>query len=98
VLIILVWICGARGVYRVFLRKPEGKRPLGRPRRKLVNNIRMNLWVDCVYIVWWGNRMERAHWGDLGVEVWIIVGWICWEMTVYRVLGETAGKETTGET
>ena len=23
---------------------------------------------------WWGNRSERDHWGDLGVDVWIILG------------------------
>jgi len=32
-----------RGVYKVFLGKPEGKRPLGRPRRRWVDNIRMDL-------------------------------------------------------
>jgi len=32
-----------RGVYRVLVGKPEGKRPLGRPRRKWVDNIRMDL-------------------------------------------------------
>ena len=25
---------------------------------------------------WWGNRRERAHWGDLGVDGWITLGWI----------------------
>jgi len=25
---------------------------------------------------WWANRRERAHWGDLGVDGWIILGWI----------------------
>ena len=33
-----------RGVYRVLVGKPEGRRPLGRPRRRWVNNIRMDLW------------------------------------------------------
>jgi hypothetical protein len=37
-----VW--GRRGVYRVLVGKPEGKRPLGKPRRRWVDNIRMDLW------------------------------------------------------
>ena len=32
-----------RGAYRVLMGKPEGKRPLGRPRRRWVDNIRMDL-------------------------------------------------------
>ena len=32
-----------RGVYRVLVGKPEGKRPLGRPRRRWEYNIRMDL-------------------------------------------------------
>ena len=32
-----------RGVYRVLLGKPEGRRPLGRPRHRWVDNIRMDL-------------------------------------------------------
>jgi hypothetical protein len=32
-----------RGVFRVLLWKPEGKRPLGRPRRKWEDNIKMDL-------------------------------------------------------
>ena len=31
-----------RGMCRVFVGKPEGKRPLGRPRRRWVDNIRMD--------------------------------------------------------
>ena len=31
-----------RGVYRVLVGKPEGKRPLGRPRRRWEDNIKMN--------------------------------------------------------
>jgi len=25
---------------------------------------------------WWGNRREEDHWGDIGVDGWIILGWI----------------------
>jgi hypothetical protein len=32
-----------RGVYRVLVGKPEGKRPLGRPRRRLEDDIKMVL-------------------------------------------------------
>ena len=32
-----------RGVYRVLVRKPGGKRPLGRPRRRWEDNIKMDL-------------------------------------------------------
>jgi hypothetical protein len=32
-----------RGVYRVLVGRPEGKRPLGRPRRRWKDNIKMNL-------------------------------------------------------
>jgi hypothetical protein len=31
-----------RGVYRVWVGKPEGKRPLGRPRRRWEDNIKMD--------------------------------------------------------
>ena len=34
-----------RGAYRVLVGKPEGKRTLGRPRRRWVDNIRMGMWT-----------------------------------------------------
>jgi hypothetical protein len=41
-----------RNVYRLMMGKPEGRRPLGRPRRRWVDNIKMDLveigWVDVV--------------------------------------------------
>jgi len=42
-----------RGVYRVLLGKTEGRRPLGRPKRRWVDNIRTDLQeVECVYMDW----------------------------------------------
>jgi hypothetical protein len=41
-----------RSVYRLLVRKSEGKRPLGRPRRRWVDNIRMDL--------------GEMRWGDVG--------------------------------
>ena len=44
-----------RRVYRVLVGKPEGRRPLGRPRRRWVDNIRMDLQeVGCGYMGWIG--------------------------------------------
>jgi hypothetical protein len=35
-----------RGTYRILLRRPEGKRPLGRPGRRWEDNIKMDLQWD----------------------------------------------------
>ena len=44
-----------RGVYTVLVGKPEGKRSMGRPRRKWVDNIRTDLQeVGCAYMSWIG--------------------------------------------
>ena len=52
-----------RGVYRVLVRKPERKRPLGKPRRRCVNNIRMDLQeVGCGYMDWIGLAQNRDKW------------------------------------
>jgi len=53
-------MCEERGVYRVLVGKPEGKRPLGRPRRRWVSNIRMDLQeVGCEYMGWIGLAQDR---------------------------------------
>jgi len=37
---------------------------------------------------WWGNRREGDHWGDLGVDGWIILRWILvWKPEGKRPLG-----------
>jgi hypothetical protein len=55
-----------RNAYRLLVGKPEGKRPLGRPRRRWVDNSRMDLgevgWgdVDCI-----GLAQDRNRWRAL---------------------------------
>jgi hypothetical protein len=52
-----------REVYRVFVGKPEGKRPMGRLRHRWVDNIRMNLQeVGCGYMDWIGLAQDRDRW------------------------------------
>jgi hypothetical protein len=58
------WACGAYGeesvAYRVLVGKTEGKGPLGRPRRRWVDNIRMDLQdVECGYVDWIGLAQYR---------------------------------------
>jgi len=38
---------------------------------------------------WWGNQSEGDHWGDLGVDGWIILGWISrrWDVGIWTGLG-----------
>ena len=55
-----------RGVYRVLVGKPEGKRPRGRPRRRWVDNIRTDLQeVECGYVDWIGLAQDRDRWWTL---------------------------------
>ena len=55
-----------RGVYRLLVGKSEGKRPLGKPRRRWVDNIRMDLQeVGCGYMDWIGRALDRDIWRTL---------------------------------
>ena len=53
-------------MYRVLVGKPEGKRPLGRPRLGWVDNIGMDLQdVGCGYVDWTGLAEDRDRWRTL---------------------------------
>jgi len=59
-----VWV--RRGMYRVLVGKPEGKKPLGRPRRRWVDNIRMDLQeVEFGHMDWIGLAQDRDRWRTL---------------------------------
>jgi hypothetical protein len=59
-----------RNAYRLLVGKPEGKRPLGRPKRRWVDNIRMDLgevgWGD---VDWIGLAKDRNRWRALANSV-----------------------------
>jgi len=55
-----------RGVYRVLVGKPEGKRPMGRPRRRWLDNISRDLQeVGCGYMDCIGLSQDRDRWRTL---------------------------------
>ena len=55
-----------RGVYRVLMEKPEGKRPLCRPRRRWEDNIKMDLEeVACGGMDWIEMAQDRDRWREL---------------------------------
>ena len=57
---------GGEGVYRNLVGKPEGKRPVGRPRRRWVDNIRMDLQdVGYASVDWIGLAQDRDRWRTL---------------------------------
>jgi hypothetical protein len=63
----VAWMGEERGVYRVLVGKPEGKMPLGRPRHRWEDNIRMDLQeVGCGGMDWIGLAQDRDRW-------WVIV-------------------------
>ena len=62
-----------RGVYMFLVGKPERRRPLGRPRLRWVDNIRMDLQeVGCGYMDWIGLVHDRERWRTLVIAVMIL--------------------------
>jgi len=55
-----------RGVYRVLVGKPEGKRPFGRPRHRWEDNIKIDLQeVGCESMDWIELAEDRDRWREL---------------------------------
>jgi hypothetical protein len=72
-----------RNAYRLFVGKPEGNGPLGKPKRRWVNNVKMDHGqIGWVGVDWIGLAQNRNKWGDLVNSVmnirecWEIVEWI----------------------
>jgi hypothetical protein len=52
-----------RNAYRILVGKPEGKRPLGRPRRRRVDNIKMDLTeIEWAGMDWIDLAQDRDQW------------------------------------
>jgi hypothetical protein len=71
-----------RNVYRLLVGKPEGKRPLGRPRRKWIDNIKIDLLeIELSVADWIGLAQDRYRWRilcKLGNETSGSIK--CWEL------------------
>jgi hypothetical protein len=70
----VVRTCGTNGekrnVYRLLVGKPEGKRPLGRPRRRWIDNIKMNLLeIELNVVDWIGLAQDRYRWRESCCEL-----------------------------
>jgi hypothetical protein len=61
---------GKRNVYRLLVGKPEGKKPLGRERRRWMDNIKMDLSEIGLSVVdWIGLAQDRYRWRALANAV-----------------------------
>jgi hypothetical protein len=61
-----MWHAWERDVYNVLMGKPEGKRPIGRPRRRWENGIRMDLrGIGLGRVYWILLAQDRDRWRAL---------------------------------
>jgi hypothetical protein len=72
-----------RNVYRLLVGKPEGKRSLGRPRRRWIYKIKMDLFrdrIECCGLDWSGSGLVQVESScEHGYELWGSIK--CWETT-----------------
>jgi hypothetical protein len=65
-----------RNVYRLLVGKPEGKRQLGSPRRRWIDNIKMDLLEIGLGVVdWIGLAQDRYRWRafvDSEMNLWVL--------------------------
>jgi hypothetical protein len=71
-----------RNAYRIMVGKPEGKRPLGRPRRRCVDNIKMDLReIGCDGMDWIDVAQDKDQWRPLVGRGNEPSGFVkCWEV------------------
>jgi len=64
----------AKGVHRVLVGKPEGTRPLGRPRHRWEDNIKMDLWQVRGGGDWMELAQDRDRWQvlvNMVINFWV---------------------------
>jgi len=62
----VAWMRQRKGEYKVLVGKPEGKRPLGRPRRRWEDNIKMDLQkMGCGGMDWIELAQDKHRWRAL---------------------------------
>jgi hypothetical protein len=65
---------GEKIACRILVGKPEGNIPLGRPRRRWVDNIRMDIGEKWGGMDWIGLAQDRSHWRavvKVVMNIWI---------------------------
>jgi hypothetical protein len=71
-----------RNVYRLLVGKPEGKRPLGRPSRRSIDIIKMDLLEIGLGVVdWFGLAQDRYRWRALVNAVMNVHNGVFWDVT-----------------
>jgi transposase len=65
---------GKKNAYRILVGRPEGKRPLGRPRRRWVDNIKMDLReMGCDGVEWIDMAQDRDQWRANGKTTTLVL-------------------------
>jgi len=64
-----------RNAYKILVGKPDGKRPIGRPRRRSVGSIRKDLKIMCDDVNWIHVTQDRVQWRALvntALKFWVL--------------------------
>jgi hypothetical protein len=71
-----MWHTWEKNIYKVLMRKPEGKRPLGRPRHRLEDGIRMDLREIGWRSVEWIKLAQDSDWWwavvNMVMNLWVL--------------------------
>jgi len=68
---------------------PINVRVIKSRRMRRAGNVRRMGEERCCIVSWWGKWREGDHWGIIGLDEWIIIGWISrkWDVFLWTGLG-----------